>query len=60
MPNMGCLLLSLLSVIAGATFVLFPRSLAKLSTGLNRTVMAVDRTMVQHRYVFCWLLFIVG
>lgn len=51
MPDTGCLLLSLLSVVVGGMFILVPDALLKLSGALNRTPATLDRWLIRHRYL---------
>jgi len=60
MPDTGCLLLSLLSVVGGAIFVLFPDALMKLSGALNRTITVLDQRLMGYRYILGVLLFLLS
>lgn len=58
MPDTGCLFLSLLSVVVGAMFVLFPDALQRLGRTLNRTLATLDEQLMRYRYVLGLLLFV--
>ena len=60
MPNVGVLILSLLSLGLGVSFVLFPRALLEASRTLNRTLTVLDDQLIRYRYVMGLLLFAVS
>jgi len=58
MPDTGCLFLSLLSVVVGAMFVLFPDALQRLGRTLNRTLaVQVPRERVAQLHVTAKLMY---
>ncbi|MBI2104715.1 MAG: hypothetical protein HYT90_03915 [Candidatus Omnitrophica bacterium] len=60
MPDIGCLFLSLVCLIVGASFILFPHALLGASRALNRTLTVLDDRLIRHRYVMGLLLFAVS
>lgn len=60
MPETGCILLSVLSLVLGAMFILFPERLGKLSAALNRTMAAVDERILRYRHLIGLVLFGLG
>jgi hypothetical protein len=60
MPDSGLLFLSLLSVVGGAMFVLFPDALMKISGALNRTLAVLDERLMRYRYILGVLLFLLS
>lgn len=51
MPNTGCLLLSLICLVLGVSFILFPRVLQEASRTLNRTLTVLDDRLIRYRYL---------
>ena len=60
MPDTGVLFLSLLCVVSGVAFVLFPNPLLRVSEALNKTLTVLDRRLMRHRYLVALLLFAVS
>ncbi|OGX38742.1 MAG: hypothetical protein A3C53_02670 [Omnitrophica WOR_2 bacterium RIFCSPHIGHO2_02_FULL_68_15] len=64
MPDTGLLLLSLVCLVAGIAFVLFPHPLLAISQSLNRTLnrtlVTLDERLIRHRYLSGLLLFVVS
>lgn len=60
MPDSGLLFVSLVCVVAGASFVLFPHPLLQFSRALNRTLVTLDEQLIRYRYLFGVLLFVVS
>jgi hypothetical protein len=60
MPDSGLLFLSLLCLMAGVGFVLFPHPLLTISQALNRTLVSLDERLIRHRYLCGALLFAVS
>ena len=60
MPDSGLLLLSLVCLVVGVAFVLFPHPLLTISQALNRTLVNLDDRMIRHRYLCGALLFVVS
>ena len=58
MPDSGLLFLSLICVVAGVAFILFPHPLLNLSRALNRTLVTLDERLIHLRYLLGVLLFI--
>ena len=59
MPNRLCLILSLLGIVMGSMFILFPNALLKLSKAMNRALVAApDERLLRVRYLVGWLCFI--
>ena len=59
MPDRLCLILSLLGIVAGTMFILFPHALLRLSKAMNRTLVASpDERLLRVRYLVGWLWFI--
>ena len=59
MPNTGCLLLSLICLVLGVLFILFPRVLQEASRTLNRTLTVLDDRLIRYRYLM-GLMFVVA
>jgi len=60
MPDPGMLFVSVVCLVAGVSFFLFPHPLLNLSRALNRTLVVMDERLIRHRYVFGTLLFVVS
>ena len=60
MPDSGLLLLSLVCLVAGVAFVLFPHPLLAISQALNRTLVSLDDKLIRRRYLCGALLFVVS
>lgn len=60
MPDTGCLILSLFSVVLGVALFLFPHPLKQLSGTLNRTLVTLDESLMRYRYVIGGLLFLLS
>ena len=61
MPDRGCLILSLLGVVMGAMFFLFPNGLLRLSQAFNRALVAApDEQLLRYRYLVGLLCFVAG
>ncbi len=45
-----------LCVFAGVMMILFPKTVLKISTELNRRALDVDQLMIRHRYIVGLLL----
>ena len=60
MSQTGCLVLSLLFLVAAVAFILFPRGLLSLSRAMNRTLIVLDDQLVRHRYLVSLVLFAVS
>ena len=58
MPDSGILVVSLVCVVGGVSFILFPHPLVSLSQALNRTLVALDGQLIRYRYVLGVLLFV--
>jgi hypothetical protein len=58
MPDSGLLGLSLVCLVVGAGFILFPHPLLALSQALNRTFTTLDTVLVRHRYLSGLVLFV--
>jgi hypothetical protein len=58
MPDSGLLGLSLVCLVVGAAFILFPHPLLSLSQALNRTFATLDTMLVKHRYISGMVLFV--
>ena len=57
MPDSGFLLLSLIGLLAGSSFILFPRGVLRLSERLNRVIRVLDEPLMRHRYLVALLAF---
>ena len=60
MPDTGFLFFSLVSLMVGAVFILFPHPLSKLSTTLNKTLVLADDHIMRYRHVIGVLLMLVS
>ena len=60
MPDLGLSLLSLICLIVGVAFVLFPHPLLAISQALNRTLVSLDDKLIRYRYLSGVLLFAVS
>lgn len=60
MPHSSLLFLSLLCLMSGVAFVLFPHPLLTLSQALNRTLVSLDEQLIRYRYLCGVLLFAVS
>ena len=60
MVETSVLLLSLICVGLGAAFVLFPRAMLAASRAMNRTLAAVDESLMRYRYLIGLLFFAVS
>lgn len=60
MPDSGLLVMSLVCLVGGVGFVLFPHPLQAISQALNRTLVALDERLIRYRYVCGLLLFLVS
>lgn len=59
MPDRGCLILSVVGLIMGTMFFLFPNGLLKLSKALNRALVAdPDEQLLRYRYLVGALCFV--
>ncbi len=60
MPDTGLLFVSGVCLLTATLCILFPDMLGKLSVALNRTVTVLDQSLLQHRYMFGLLLFLMS
>ena len=61
MPDRGCLILSLLGLVMGTAFILFPHGLLRLSKAVNRALVAApDEALLRYRYLVGLLCFVAG
>lgn len=59
MLDRGCLIVSLLGVVMGTMFFLFPNGLLRLSKAVNRALVAApDEQLLRHRYLVGLLCFV--
>ena len=60
MPDTGLLMVSLICLVAGVAFILYPHPLLNLSRALNRTLEVLDESLIRYRYVLGVLLAVVS
>ena len=60
MPDSGLLVLSIVCLMCGVAFVLFPHPLLAMSQVLNRTLVTLDEQLIRYRYLCGALLFAVS
>ncbi len=56
MPEMGLLVLSLLSLVIGVLLLVSPKTVVSLGRVLNRTITTLDESMIHARYIWAALL----
>ena len=56
----GLFVISLLCLVAGVGFILFPHPLLAISQAMNRTLVSLDERLIRHRYLCGVLLFVVS
>ena len=61
MPDRTCIILSLLGVVMGTMFILFPNRLLGWSKAVNRVLVATpDEALLRYRYLVGLLCFVAG
>lgn len=60
MPDRMCVILSLLGVVMGTMFILFPNGLLRVSKAVNRLVAVPDEALLRYRYLVGLLCFLAG
>ena len=60
MPDTGLLFVSLVCLMSGISFVLFPHALLQLNKALNRSLVVLDQHLMSYRYVVGFLLRLTG